>query len=333
MALSDFGGISVNGLAWMLASEGWAGGNGAGDYGGDVTVTKILNRIGWGPGLTDSVCGVLGISTPIPGTTKFTGEEVTQQYAKVCQSHAKIIKGYGCTVESIGQRSFDVLMYLNHGVPNACENTVKAVKNQGKTIAQIIADKNFVVRTDYGKQWSWYDQFMAETKHNAKNAQEMLDDFVGIASGQAPANPGHRYKAYFGEGLSQKLKDYVSKITDGAPLGVYDGGSGSGDGTISGGMVGGVSNIRGVNYGGRSIKEGNPNTVYQLSSTGNREDVLNLSKSRRDEFEKMRQTMVEQTPNRERAIILSSELYNSSILKTTQRSKQDRSSTQIRLKS
>ena len=107
------------------------------------------------------------------------------------------------------------------------------------------------------------------------------------------------------------------------------------DSSMGGGatvVAGGSSYIRGQNYGGRSIKEGNPNTVYQLSSFYQRNDVLQLSSARKGEFEKMRQSMIDQTPNRERTIITSDELYQPSILKTTQRSKQDRTATQIRNK-
>ena len=140
------------------------------------------------------------------------------------------------------------------------------------------------------------------------------------------------------EQLCEKMKEFIADGTlqllmkwDGTPS-VSSSFNGEGSVPGSGGTVvaGGSSYVRGQDYGGRSIKEGNPNTVYNLAYCGSeKQHVLSLNDTRRKQFTEMRQTMVEQTPNREREIIISEEMYNPSILKGSQRSKEYRGATQI----
>ncbi|MCM1217698.1 MAG: hypothetical protein NC548_24665 [Lachnospiraceae bacterium] len=311
--MSDFGGLSSNGLLWILTNEGWSGGvGGSGDYGSDCTVTYILNRVGFGPGLTDSVAGIIGTSITLG--TKFTGEQVTNFFIKLCQHYSSQLAKDGITASQYGQNVYDLMYYLHHWLPVGYKNTARGLKN-GKTIKDIFSDRNYIIYPD--KNRSWFGQAMAETKGNEKNAWQLINDFIGIGMGTTPENPGQRYNAYMGQGASQKLLDYVNKITGGAPLGVFNG-TGSGTGATVNGSVYGSS------YGIRKIQEGLPNTVYQLETYGERNNVLLQSNARKKEFKSMVDEMVKQVPNRERDILVSTEMYNSSILKTTQRSKQER---------
>lgn len=106
--------------------------------------------------------------------------------------------------------------------------------------------------------------------------------------------------------------------------------TGDGSGLISGatstgGGGGGSYNIYGANYGIRKIDDsGEPNTVYQLASMGERNNVLLQSQDRKKQFKSMLDEMKNQVPNRGREIITSPEMYDNSILKTTQSSKQER---------
>ena len=333
-----FFGLSKNGLTLVLGNEGWGSAeNHYGlNYGSPCTPYPLNGQSGvWGPGLTLNVNNTLqkaGLTQGQVGVS-IPGDMVTEQFKAVCKHHQEILAGKGLTPETWGQQTYDVLFYFHHWLPAGCYNTITRLKN-GEKFPDILRDHNCIIYKD--KNRSWYDQAKCETK-NAERAQQTVEGFAAIVEGKVdPNSPITKIKLYSGSYFPKNLKEYVEALYGGGDFINMENAS-TGDGTTpgGGGMVvgGGGSNIRGSNYGGRTTKEGNPNTVYQLSSTGDREDVLNLSKSRRDEFEKMRQTIVEQTPNRERTIILSSELYNSSILKTTQRSKQDRSATQIRLKS
>lgn len=74
------------------------------------------------------------------------------------------------------------------------------------------------------------------------------------------------------------------------------------------------------------LVNGAPNTVYKLASNGEREDVLKLSDGRKSQFEAMREKLKNNSVDMGRDIIESPEMYNSSILKTTQSAKQMRTS-------
>ena len=116
----------------------------------------------------------------------------------------------------------------------------------------------------------------------------------------------------------------IPNISEGDAL-TNAGFSSDGSYTVSGGGGGGVyMNVYGQSYGIRTIKEGEANTVYKLETYGERANVLIQNTMRKKEFNDMVNEMVQQVPNRERDIIVSTELYNSSIMKTTQSSKQER---------
>ena len=78
------------------------------------------------------------------------------------------------------------------------------------------------------------------------------------------------------------------------------------------------------NNGMTSISNNTPNTVYQLASTGEREDVIKLDDGRKNEFNALRESLKNNVVKMGRDIIESPELYNSSILKTSQTAKQQR---------
>ena len=68
-----------------------------------------------------------------------------------------------------------------------------------------------------------------------------------------------------------------------------------------------------------------PNTVMQLSSNGERDDVIQLDDGRKQQFTALRESLKSNMINMGRTVIESSEMYNSSILKTTQTAKGMRS--------
>jgi hypothetical protein len=74
----------------------------------------------------------------------------------------------------------------------------------------------------------------------------------------------------------------------------------------------------------RTVQSGAPNTVYQLASSGERDDVLKTSDDRKSQFQSMLDNMKNNAPSRGRDIITSPEMYDASILKTSQSSKQER---------
>ena len=78
------------------------------------------------------------------------------------------------------------------------------------------------------------------------------------------------------------------------------------------------------NGGGTISGFNTPNTVYRLASTGERNDVIKLDDSRKSEFESLRNSLKSEVVDMGRDIIESPELYNSSILKTSQTAKQQR---------
>lgn len=68
-----------------------------------------------------------------------------------------------------------------------------------------------------------------------------------------------------------------------------------------------------------------PNTVYQLASAGERKDVLKVSDDRKNQFKSLRDTLKSGMLDMGRTMIESPEMYNSSILKTSQSAKVERS--------
>ena len=75
--------------------------------------------------------------------------------------------------------------------------------------------------------------------------------------------------------------------------------------------------------GGEQVNIPNiPNTVYKLSSAQKqRPDTLSQDEGRKNEFEALRNTMVSNSPGMGRDILMTSELYDSNILKGNQESK------------
>ena len=69
-----------------------------------------------------------------------------------------------------------------------------------------------------------------------------------------------------------------------------------------------------------------PNTVYKLASSGERNDVVKLDDTRKEQFKSLRETLKGNVLDMGREMIESDEMYNSSILKTSQSAKQLRTS-------
>lgn len=69
---------------------------------------------------------------------------------------------------------------------------------------------------------------------------------------------------------------------------------------------------------------GQANTVMQLASNGERSDVLKISDNRKSQFESLRNSLKSNMIDMGRTLIESPEMYNSSILKTSQTAKQER---------
>lgn len=67
-----------------------------------------------------------------------------------------------------------------------------------------------------------------------------------------------------------------------------------------------------------------PNTVYQLASTGERSDVVKLNDGRKDQFKALRESLKSESLGMGRKMLESPEMYNSSILKSTQAAKRER---------
>ena len=66
------------------------------------------------------------------------------------------------------------------------------------------------------------------------------------------------------------------------------------------------------------------NTVFQLASSGERTDVLKVNDARKEQFKSMRETLKSKLLNMGRQMIESPEMYNSSIMKSSQSAKQQR---------
>lgn len=73
-----------------------------------------------------------------------------------------------------------------------------------------------------------------------------------------------------------------------------------------------------------SLINGQANTVYQLASNGEKTNVLKISDGRKSQFEALRNNLKSNTIDMGRSMIESPEMYNSSILKTSQSAKQER---------
>lgn len=73
------------------------------------------------------------------------------------------------------------------------------------------------------------------------------------------------------------------------------------------------------------IFSNSPNKVYQLASKGERDDVLKLDDGQKAQYEALRTSLMSEMVNMGRDVIKSTELYNSSIMKTSQTAKQIRS--------
>ena len=73
-----------------------------------------------------------------------------------------------------------------------------------------------------------------------------------------------------------------------------------------------------------SMTQSGPNTVYGMTTYGTRDDVLKQTQFRQSQFEALRNKMENETPGMGRDIVESPELYDPSILKTTQYSKEER---------
>lgn len=67
-----------------------------------------------------------------------------------------------------------------------------------------------------------------------------------------------------------------------------------------------------------------PNTVYQLASTGERSDVIKINDGRKDQFKSLRETLKNDSLSMGRQMLESPEMYNSSILKSSQSAKRER---------
>lgn len=82
----------------------------------------------------------------------------------------------------------------------------------------------------------------------------------------------------------------------------------------------------GTSTGGNvsSLINGQANTVYQLASSGERDDVLKISDNRKSQFESLRNTLKSNMIDMGRDVVESPEMYNSSILKTSQSAKKER---------
>lgn len=63
------------------------------------------------------------------------------------------------------------------------------------------------------------------------------------------------------------------------------------------------------------------NTVFKLSSLGDLSNRLKIEDKRKERFKKMSETYTNTAPELGRQIVLSTEMYGSSILKSTQKAK------------
>lgn len=130
-----------------------------------------------------------------------------------------------------------------------------------------------------------------------------------------------------GSNSEAQYRAFVDSLYDGSiptdSIGAtYDYSEYTGGGTSGGGGTQQyTSNSGGVN----SIGGAGSNTVLQLSSAGkSKENVLKVSDDRKSEFESLRTSMTNNAPQMGRDILLTSELYDSNILKGSQESKKER---------
>lgn len=202
---SGIGGLSVNGLMWVLTNEGWSGSNGNKAYGEQCVVGPIGDgsRIGYGPGLTDSVASIVNHS--ITSGQVISGDQVWDDFVTVSNHTQSELEKKGITVEKYGQNGYDLMYYLNHWLPVGMKITADNANN-AEEIADVLRSSSIIIWPD--KNRTWYGQALAEAKNDASVAQQIIDDFVGICLGVPPANPGHRYKAYIGE-ASPDVKEFV----------------------------------------------------------------------------------------------------------------------------
>lgn len=130
-----------------------------------------------------------------------------------------------------------------------------------------------------------------------------------------------------GSSADDTFRNFVASLYNGAPLpssavsyeySDYTSPSGSSGGSSGGSGTPGISNA--------PINIPNvPNKVSRLSSaTRQNDNVLKQSDGRKSEFETLRNTMVANTPEMGRDILMTSELYDSNILKGSQESKTER---------
>ena len=75
------------------------------------------------------------------------------------------------------------------------------------------------------------------------------------------------------------------------------------------------------NGGAMSFINNSPNTVYQLASNGEKSNTLKINDDRKNQFTSLRETLKGNMLNMGRDIIESPEMYNSSILKSSQSAK------------
>lgn len=90
------------------------------------------------------------------------------------------------------------------------------------------------------------------------------------------------------------------------------------------------SNDPNVSFSGSGCSASNysfpisPNTVYTLSSNGEKDNVIKLDDGRKNDFEALRNNLLSNMIQTGRTVIKSPELYSSSILKSGQSAKQER---------
>ena len=315
MAIADnaFGGLSVNGVRLLMLCEGWSGGadGTTRDFGSACKVVPNPalksgdKNTCIGPGMTGWLDKWSRETINKGLLTSNIGEQWTiDEVVKVWQKALQVNRSsYMSNLPAdMDQPTFDGLTYICWHKPADAVNALKKWNAGGKSA-----------------YLSWLSGVTGELSKN----QGTMPAILALAKGESLTGNA-KYSAYMGttdNGVPQKLLDFA------ASLNLNDAGfSGSfGNDTSFGGGGGAVfGNVYGQSYGIRTIKEGQPNTVYRLETYGERNNVLTINNERKKEFKAMQEEMVNQVPNRERDIILSTEMSNSSIMKTTQSSKQER---------
>ena len=115
-----FGGVSVNGISFMIGCEGWSDGRkraNIGTPGTDaVAVSQGIDKgkcVTVGPGLTN-LATVNGKPLPIRAGQLYSAKQIMAMYAGVLQESAKQIMRVNPKLKSLGQRVFDMAVDCLH---------------------------------------------------------------------------------------------------------------------------------------------------------------------------------------------------------------------------